>query len=188
MDLGSIPRCEARLRTFVSRFTALDSLSEATSILKEHTAASKELKTSRYAARSQDRQIICRYLMAWARLSCAGHFASCSFEHCRGWCVLTLVPCMLFVARRCFSYVLQAVLATGNFMNWGTPRGQAAGFRIRGLTKLQVRIPLIRVHNDSHSPAFNTFMFYLVLCAKKCTLSRMLLRGRTHGHWMDARH
>ena len=39
----------------------------------------------------------------------------------------------------CFAAALQLALAIGNFMNWGTRLGQAAGFRLKNLPKLQVR-------------------------------------------------
>eukprot|EP00192_Tetraselmis_astigmatica_P024447 CAMPEP_0117683308 /NCGR_PEP_ID=MMETSP0804-20121206/20304_1 /TAXON_ID=1074897 /ORGANISM="Tetraselmis astigmatica, Strain CCMP880" /LENGTH=293 /DNA_ID=CAMNT_0005493839 /DNA_START=461 /DNA_END=1339 /DNA_ORIENTATION=- len=84
LDLGRVPRCESRLRTFLLRFTALEKLREANGILHDHIAAAKELQAS-----------------------------------------------------RCFAETLQAVLGAGNFLNWGTARGQAAGFRLRGLNKLQ---------------------------------------------------
>ena len=38
----------------------------------------------------------------------------------------------------CFGAVLATALAAGNFLNWGGRLGQAAGFRLRSLTKLQV--------------------------------------------------
>lgn len=37
----------------------------------------------------------------------------------------------------CFRDALRAVLALGNFLNWGGRLGQAAGFRLRNLPKLQ---------------------------------------------------
>lgn len=38
----------------------------------------------------------------------------------------------------CLAAALQHSLALGNFLNWGTRLGQAAGFRLRNLPKLQV--------------------------------------------------
>eukprot|EP00891_Asterochloris_glomerata_P002244 jgi/Astpho2/2244/fgenesh1_pg.00040_%23_71_t len=40
-------------------------------------------------------------------------------------------------ASPCFAAALQLALAIGNFMNWGTRLGQAAGFRLKNLPKLQ---------------------------------------------------
>ena len=39
----------------------------------------------------------------------------------------------------CFGAALRVTLALGNFMNWGSRLGQAAGFRLKNLVKLQVR-------------------------------------------------
>ena len=41
-------------------------------------------------------------------------------------------------ASKCFSAVLARTLALGNFLNWGSRLGQAPGFRLRNLPKLQV--------------------------------------------------
>ena len=38
----------------------------------------------------------------------------------------------------CMAAALQETLAIGNFLNWGTRLGPAAGFRLRNLPKLQV--------------------------------------------------
>lgn len=38
----------------------------------------------------------------------------------------------------CMAAALQETLAIGNFLNWGTRLGPAAGFRLRNLSKLQV--------------------------------------------------
>jgi hypothetical protein len=38
----------------------------------------------------------------------------------------------------CFRAALRATLALGNFLNWGGRLGQAAGFRLKNLSKLQV--------------------------------------------------
>ena len=38
----------------------------------------------------------------------------------------------------CLSAALQLTLSMGNFLNWGSRLGQAAGFRLRNLPKLQV--------------------------------------------------
>lgn len=80
-----IPRVEARLSTFLSRFEARQQLAEAKGVLEGHQAAHRELKGS---------------------------------------------PCM--------AAALQETLAIGNFLNWGTRLGPAAGFRLRNLSKLQV--------------------------------------------------
>lgn len=80
-----IPRVEARLSTFLTRFEARQQLAEAKGILEGHQAAHRELKGS---------------------------------------------PCM--------AAALQETLAIGNFLNWGTRLGPAAGFRLRNLPKLQV--------------------------------------------------
>ena len=40
----------------------------------------------------------------------------------------------------CFQAVLARALALGNFLNWGSRLGQAAGFRLKNLPKLQVRL------------------------------------------------
>ena len=37
-----------------------------------------------------------------------------------------------------FAALLQLALALGNFLNWGTRLGSAAGFRLKNLPKLQV--------------------------------------------------
>ena len=39
----------------------------------------------------------------------------------------------------CLGAALATALAAGNFLNWGGRLGQAAGFRLRSLPKLQVR-------------------------------------------------
>lgn len=80
-----IPRVEARLTTFLTRFEAGQQLAEAKDVLEGHQAAHRELKGS---------------------------------------------PCM--------AAALQQALAIGNFLNWGTRLGLAAGFRLRNLPKLQV--------------------------------------------------
>lgn len=41
-------------------------------------------------------------------------------------------------ASECFAVVLARTLAFGNFLNWGSRLGQAAGFRLKNLPKLQV--------------------------------------------------
>jgi hypothetical protein len=41
-------------------------------------------------------------------------------------------------ASACFGAVLALALALGNFLNWGSRLGQAAGFRLKNLIKLQV--------------------------------------------------
>ena len=41
-------------------------------------------------------------------------------------------------ASKCFSAVLARTLALGNFLNWGSRLGQAPGFRLKNLPKLQV--------------------------------------------------
>ncbi len=41
-------------------------------------------------------------------------------------------------ASACFSAVLARTLALGNFLNWGSRLGQAPGFRLKNLPKLQV--------------------------------------------------
>lgn len=38
----------------------------------------------------------------------------------------------------CLAIALEHTLALGNFLNWGSRLGQAAGFRLRNLLKLQV--------------------------------------------------
>ena len=45
----------------------------------------------------------------------------------------------------CLATALEHTLALGNFLNWGTRLGQAAGFRLR---KLQVRVSLTQVLID----------------------------------------
>lgn len=42
-------------------------------------------------------------------------------------------------ASACFGALLALALALGNFLNWGSRLGQAAGFRLKNLVKLQVR-------------------------------------------------
>ena len=86
-----VPRVDARLTTFLTRFEAQQQLSEAKGMLQGHQAAHRELKGS---------------------------------------------PCM--------AAALEQTLAMGNFLNWGTRLGQAAGFRLRNLPKLQVRLLLCR--------------------------------------------
>ena len=39
----------------------------------------------------------------------------------------------------CLGAALATALAAGNFLNWGGRLGQAAGFRLRSLPRLQVR-------------------------------------------------
>ena len=45
-------------------------------------------------------------------------------------------------ASACFQAVLAQALALGNFLNWGSRLGQAAGFRLKNLPKLQVHRPM----------------------------------------------
>ena len=45
-------------------------------------------------------------------------------------------------ASACFRAVLARALALGNFLNWGSRLGQAAGFRLKNLPKLQVHPPM----------------------------------------------
>jgi hypothetical protein len=50
LDLARVPRCEARLRTFQLKFTALETLQEAKQILQGHTAAAEEIQSSMCAS------------------------------------------------------------------------------------------------------------------------------------------
>ena len=86
VGMMQIPRLEARLTTFLTKFEAREMLSEAKGALEDHLLAARELRAS-----------------------------------------------------ACFAAVLEEVLTLGNFMNHGTRLGQAAGFRLKNLPKLQVR-------------------------------------------------
>ena len=92
-----IPRLEARLTTFLTKFEAREMLSEAKGALEDHLLASSELCTS-----------------------------------------------------ACFAAVLEEVLTLGNFLNHGMRLGQAAGFRLKTLPKLQVR--------SCHSHSLHVFL------------------------------
>ena len=57
-------------------------------------------------------------------------------------------------ASECFRTVLARALALGNFLNWGGRLGQAPGFRLKNLPKLQV-IPHCALHShgiQQHHP------------------------------------
>jgi hypothetical protein len=123
LDLARVPRCEARLRTFQLKFTALETLQEAKQILQGHSAAAEEIQSS-----------MCENPLSPVFLPFRCDILSLYSE--------------AHTLDRCFAEVLQVALGAGNFLNWGTARGQAAGFRLRGLNKLQVSLPVCTCCNS----------------------------------------
>lgn len=54
-------------------------------------------------------------------------------------------------ASACFRAVLARALALGNFLNHGSRLGQAPGFRLKNLPKLQVYRLGFHLHNSLHA-------------------------------------
>ncbi|KAK9830554.1 hypothetical protein WJX72_012430 [[Myrmecia] bisecta] len=116
LDLMKVPRIEARLGTFTARFEAMQQLQEARGVLTSFAVPRIEARLGTFTARfeamqqlQEARGVLTDHLAAHRELRASGSFRA----------------------------VLVLALALGNFMNWGTRLGQAPGFRLKNLPKLQ---------------------------------------------------